>query len=507
MERIRRIYFSMSKGEKRYLRNFLTAFHVKGENNALKLISLLERYPEMGQAEMAEKLYGNPRSKAFLMMKGRLLERMMEVMALSINLENNPGIREDQAGYIAIDIQKQLVYSVLLRRRGLYDLSKEVYQKCLRQARASGFPEHEIQALVGLRNLAVTKSIEEVETYGEQIEAAIGTFQTDLKASQVFDTFQAHLQESAGSADSALVFLEENLEQVEERLEDHYSPRAHYYHLNLLVTRYQSSREYPKAKAALQELVDLLEAHRGIASKNRLGTSYLRLAALELQDYHFEESWRASKQAVATFPKQKTNFMYASTYLIFACLYRMQITEATEALERLTYFRERGRGGTYLDLLVYLESCIGYLKGNYRQAYDLLGDVPTLFADKSGWNTSLRIYEIMLLIDRELHDLASPKIEALRKHIARYHAQPRLEAMFRFLVLLERQSFQFQTLTPEMKSILERLTEEYLWDAVNPEVVRYDTWIRSHHLKRPFEKVFSSEIGRISLSNKKQAAQ
>lgn len=506
MEHIRRIYFSMSKGEKRYLRNFLSAFHVKGENNALKLINILERYPELRQAEMSEKLYGNPRSKAFLMMKSRLRERMMEVMALSINLENNPGIREDQAGYIAIDIQKQLVYSVLLRRRGLYDVSRDVYQKCLKQARAAGFPEHEIQALLGLRNLAVTSSIEEVESYGDQIRKAVETFQTDLKASQVFDTFQAHLQESAGTADSALSFLDENLKTVEDQLETHYSPRAHYYHLNLLVTRYQSKRDYQQAKEALQELVDLLEAHRGIASKNRLGTSYLRLAALELQDYQFEESWRASRQAVSVFPKQKTNFMYASTYLIFACLYRMQLSEADEALSNLTYFRDRGRGGTYLDLLVYLESCLQYMKGNYRHAYDLLGDVPSLFADKSGWNTSLRIYEIMLLIDRELPDLASPKIEALRKHISRYQAQPRLEAMFRFLTLLERQSFDFQELSNEMNDILDHLTDTYLWDAVNPEVVRYDIWIRSHHLQRPFPRIFSAEIGRIGLIHAQQAS-
>lgn len=501
MEKIRRIYFSMSKGEKRYLRNFLSAFHVKGENTSLKLISLLERYPEIEQEEVATRLYGNPRSKAFLMMKSRLLERMMEVMALSINLENNPGIREDQAGYVAIDIQKQLVYSVLLRRRGLYDLSGEVYQKCLKQARASGFPEHQLQALIGLRNLAATKSVAEVAEYGRQIKEALQIFETDLAASQVFDSFQAHLQESAGSGDAALQFLDEHLPAVEEAIEEHYSPRAHYYHLSLLITQYQTDRKYSKAREALQELVDLLEAHRGIASKNRLGTTYLRLAALELQDCHFEEGYQSASQAMNTFPVQKTNFMYASTYLIFACLYRLQVQEARKAINGLEYFRKRGRGGTYLDLLVYLDSCTEYLAGDYRHAYDLLGDVQTLFADKSGWNISLRIYEIMLLIDRDLPDLASPKIEALRKHIAKYQGGDRLESMFRFLVLLERKSFDFSSPGTEMTDILARLTTEYQWDAVSPEVVRFDTWIRRHQSGRPFPEVFAREMGRISTAS------
>lgn len=491
----------MSKGEKRYLRNFLKAFHVKGENTPLKVISLLERNPEIEQNEMAKRLYGNPKSKAFLMMKGRLLERMMEVLALSINLENNPGIREDQAGYVAIDIQKQLVYSVLLRRRGLYDLSGEVYQKCLKKARMSGFPEHQLQALIGLRNLAATRSVAEVERYGREIREALQIFETDLAASQVFDTFQAHLQESAGSGESALRFLDAHLPEIEEAIEEHYSPRAHYYHLSLLITQHQTNRQYTKAREALQELVDLLETHRGIASKNRLGTTYLRLAALELQDCHFEEGYRSASQATQTFPPRKTNFMYASTYLIFACLYRLQIQEARSAIDNLEYFRKRGRGGTYLDLLVYLDSCTEYLSGDYRHAYDLLGDVQTLFADKSGWNISLRIYEIMLLIDRDLPDLASPKIEALRKHIAKYQGGDRLESMFRYLVLLERRSFRFSDPSEEMKDILTRLTEQYQWDAVSPEVVRFDTWIRSHESSRNFTDIFSREMGRISTAS------
>ncbi len=501
VEKIRQIYFSMSKGEKRYLRNFLSAFHVKRENTALKLIALLERHPEMTQAEAASRLYGDPKSKAFLMMKGRLLERMLEVLALSINLENNPGIRQDQAGYVAIDIQKQLVYSVLLRRRGLYDLSREIYLKCLRQSRDCGFPEHQLHALVGLRNLATTQSVAEVEGYGEQILEAFQTYKTDLDTSHIFDTFQAHLQDSGGSGNAALAYLDEHLEEMEEAIEDHYSPRAHYYHLSLLITKYQNSRQYEAASEALQELVDLLESHRGIASKNRLGTTYLRLSALHLQAFRFEEGYRAARQAAATFPAQKTNFMYASTYLLFACLYRHQVGEARKVINGLESFRKRGRGNTYLDYLTYLDSCIEYLAGDHRHAYDLLGDVQTLFADKSGWNIHLRLYEIMILIDRDLPDLASPKIEALRKHMAKYEPDLRQEAIFRFLLLLERQSFQFSPLSQEMSDILSRLTRELQWDPVSPEVIRFDIWVRSHVENQPFPRVFARDIGRLSLMN------
>lgn len=493
----------MSKVEKRYLRSFLEAFHVKGENTAIKLLTIMERHPELGQDELSLKLYGDPRSKAFLMLKGRLFERMMEVLSLSINLENNPVVRDDHAAYVAIEIQKQLAYAALLRRRGLNDLSQEVYHKCLKQAKASGFPEHELAALVGLRNIAVSHSPTEVKAFGLKISESLRAFETDLVASEVFDTFQSYLLEAGGAYESAAEYLDNNISKVEEALSNAYSPRGHYYHLILLISKHQAKREVDKAREALQELIDLLEGNRGIASKDRLASSYLRLAALDLQAHQFEDGYRSARLAVDTFPPKKNNVVNASTYLVFACLYRHQYEEAKQVFKSLDFFRERQRGGGSLELITYLESCMEYLMGNYRQAYDLIGDVQRVFSDKSGWNISLRIYEIMLLIDRNLQDLSSPKIETLRKHMAKYHPAPRQEAMFRFLTLLERNSFRFDAFTPEMEQILTALTEELEWSAVSPEVVRFDTWIRSHRLQIAFSILFAQDIEKINAAKSK----
>ncbi len=501
LEHIRRIYATMSKGEKRYLRNFLEAFHVKGENTALKLLEILDKGPLLKQSEISAQLYGDPKSKGFLMLKARFMERMMEVLALSINLENNPSIREDRAGYAAIEIQKQLVYTVVLRRRGLYDLSREILNKCIKQAEACGFPEYQLMGFIALRNLAVSSSVSDVQSYAIKIQDTLNSFTTDLLASEIFDTYQAHLQESGGNVEVAGRYLQEKESLLEEALNQHYSTRAHYYHLSLLVTQAQGDKDYFKARDLLQDLADLLETNKHIASKNRLGTTYLRLAAIELQTFQFENGYRSAKMAAATYPKEKTNFLIASTYLIFACLYRHQYSEAQRVLDSLSVLRSRKRGGTFLDLVLYLESCLAYLNGNFKLAYDLLGDVQRLFSDKSGWNINLRIFEIMLLIDRDLADLASPKIEALRKHISRYKPDSRLERMFRFLVLLDRQSFDFRQLSPEMEQILLHLREDSSWDAVTPEVIKFDVWISSHHFKKPFLQVFAQEVAKIEVKN------
>lgn len=496
----------MSKTERRYLRSFLTAFHVKGENLQLKLVQLLDRNPEITQEQASQKLYGSPNSKAFIMLKGRLRERMLEVLALSINLDSNPKVREDPAGFAAIEIQKQLVYSSMMRQRGLYTLALEILQKCEKRAREAGLPEHQLQAFIAQRNIAVQRSVQEVESYAAQAWQAFQAFHTDLIANEVFDVFQAQLQEYGGSSEGAMAYLREHGDRIEQALERHYSPRAHYYHLLLLLARNQYEGKIASARTNMKELTAMLEAHPGFSSKNRLGSTYMRLAGLEFNAHRFLAGMRACEMAVSVLPKQKNNLLFASTYLVFACLYRQEYDRARNVLDSLGFYRLRKRTNTYLDLLTYLDSCRAYLIGDIRSAYELLGDVQRLFVDKDGWNISLRLYEIMLLIDREEYDLATPRLETLRKHMGRYKPEPRLEAMYRFLLQLERQSYEFD-LTPAQERLLESLTTELPWEAISPEVVRFDTWIRSHLQDMPFQELFVPEVRALEAAADLAAAQ
>ena len=119
MDKIKKIFNSLSKTELRYLKNYLTAFHNKGKNKALELITVLEKKPDISQTDIARKLYGNPKSKAFIMLKKRLLEKMLETLSLSINFHNNPTFKEDPTAFGSIDLSKDIIYALILRRRGL----------------------------------------------------------------------------------------------------------------------------------------------------------------------------------------------------------------------------------------------------------------------------------------------------------------------------------------------------------------------------------------------------
>ena len=117
MDRIRQLYHIFSKTEIRYLKQYLDAFHAKGANKSLELIEVLEKNPDITNREMAEKLYGNPKSKAFSMLKSRLYERMLETLTLSVNFHNNPELKEDPVSYESIQLNSTLIHAAFLLKK------------------------------------------------------------------------------------------------------------------------------------------------------------------------------------------------------------------------------------------------------------------------------------------------------------------------------------------------------------------------------------------------------
>ncbi|MCB0845242.1 MAG: hypothetical protein KDE26_18460, partial [Bacteroidetes bacterium] len=233
MDRIKKIFQSFSKTEVRYLKNYLTAFHNRGKNKALEMIEILDENPEVDNKEMAIKLYGDASSKAFIMLKGRVLEKMLETMSLSINFHNNPTFKDDPSAFEAIKIQKNLIYAFLLRRRGLDEPAREILEKCAKVSEELSLPEYRLLALINLRNFSDSQK-DVVWSYKQEIETALKQFETDIIGSGIWDEFRI-LSDSTSRDHVKETFLEEKTLELEKRLEVAYSARSHYYYLTMKV--------------------------------------------------------------------------------------------------------------------------------------------------------------------------------------------------------------------------------------------------------------------------------
>lgn len=494
MDRIRQIYQSLSRTETRYVKRYLTAFHSKGVNKSLELLKILEKQPDITQDEMSAELYGDPKSKAFIMLKGRLLEKLLETLSLSINFHNNPAFKEDPVAFETVNLHKQMSYALLLRRRGLDTLALEYFNKVLKRAGEAGLPEFRLGALVNLRNQASTRQ-ELIHTYNREINEALEAFRTDIQGSGYMEEFRTMTMHQAAFNDETQAFLAESLPLLEERLADHYSLRAHYYLLTLQAYYFEALEDHTKARETLEELVELVETQPRLGSKNRMGTPYIRLAAVEMLGFRFEPAALAVERALKIIPPQKGNYLSASIYGIMAYLYLGKLAEARQMLSGVDWFRAQKRRGSRLDVISYLDACHSYLSGNLRAAYYKIGDVSELFGDKGGWNIGLRIFEIIVLADRENYDQAGGRVQALRKHIEKYNADPRVEVIYKCLAILERHIFDYQACKESLSPYLEALEHEHPWFAVSSELIRFDFWLQAKLARQSFYPMLQA-VGR-----------
>ncbi|MDW3651356.1 MAG: hypothetical protein R8P61_30035 [Bacteroidia bacterium] len=478
MERIQAIFNSLSRQELRYLKSFLNAFHGKGSNKALALLELLEKQPDLTQADASEKLYGNPKSKAFIMLKARLLEKMQETLILGVNLQNNNVLKEDPAAYEVVRIIKQISSALMLRKRGLEDIARELFEKCEHQAEEAGLPEFRLPPLIYLQNIAASRQKGTWEYSGE-IAKTLEQYETDVLGIGIFDEFNLKTRNHSHFSEEVIEWLREKTKQLEKRLEVAYTLRTHYFYLNLLVSMYEGIQDYEQAKGALEELIDLVSSNKGLRSKNRLGTPYLKLAAVECLVYNFPAALEASLNARELYHPKKYNYFSASLYALFIQLYLGEWKAAEQMLLELQWFRNQKRRTQSIELTYYLEACLKHLQGDCKAAFQSLGLLQEILADKKGWNSSMRIYEIMLLLDMDMFDLAASRIESLRKHLAKYRGEDRHAKIFRYLYLLEKHAFDFQTRDDEMHELEQWMRLSDSWKAISHEVIRFDLWIQA----------------------------
>lgn len=434
---------------------------------------------------MSERLYGDPHSKAFIMLKSRLVEKMLETLTLSINFQNNPTFKEDPAAFEAINLQKHLIYAFLLRRRGLEEHAREILEKCVKLAEELSFPEYKLMALISLRNFSSSER-EVVWSFRQEIDDSLEQFRTDIIGSGIFDEFRVLRADSTSPDKSKETFLEEKTLELEERLDKMYSARTHYYYLAMKVYLHEFREEYSQVKLVLEEMIELLHSHPGIGSKNRLGIPYHQLAGVEVRVGNYEAAVEASNRALSYFHPHKRNYLSASLYKLFGCIYANDLPQAWQSLGELDWFQSQKHLDVLNGIVSYLQACIHFLEGDYKKSQKVLFEATELLNDKAGWNVGIRVFEIIILVDLEMTDLASAKIESLRKHIGKYDVEERMKNIYKCLHYLERQSFLFDDYSPELKEAIEVLGAETPWSALDHEVINVEVWFDAKSSGRDF---------------------
>lgn len=483
MDRVKQLYHSFSASERKAVRAYLEAFHVKGENKAIEFLKLIEKQPDITQEQAADKLYGDLRSKAFIMMKARLYEKMTEFLPLTVNPESSNRDHEAPFHHDLIEFRKAMLYATALQERQLSTLAIEFLDKARELAARCNAPELEVDALLRLRGLdRASNGTDRFEALSIQIQKALVQQECDINATGLMRKFLALHSHQVTSDEARLSFLEAHLPELEENLRQVYSPRADYFLQMLKVHYCFILRSYEAGKAAARQAMEVLQKYEGIRSPMRKSDTWFQLGRLELRCEHFEEAVEPFLKARSLLSPDSRAHILIGLLLSYCYLYLrdFEAAKATlQALKRGPLERAMLSNPLARGLFSYLNACLAYFLGDFHEAWLSLQDAQDPNLGRDSWLTAIRIFEVMLLIDKDQGDLASQKLENLRKHLGRYNAPPRMRSIYKLLAAQDRLEFTFREATGEVEE-LQRLRTELTWDATSQEVVRFEDWYEQH---------------------------
>ncbi|MFM2375550.1 MAG: hypothetical protein RLZZ165_647, partial [Bacteroidota bacterium] len=412
MNRVRELYHSMPPSEKRGLKAYLEAFHQKGESKAIEFLKLLDQDPDITQESSSQKLYHDPRSKAFIMMKGRLLERMIEFLTLSVNPESSKHHRDSPYHQNVIEFRRCMLFASALQERQLPAMALEHLEKARELAVRCNSPELELDALIRLRALDRSGN-DRFEELSIQIQRALQQQECDINAMGLLRKFLTLNGSEIGGNDERIAFLEAHLPGLEESIRQMYSPRADYFRQMLRVHLCYLTRRFEDGRGHARKVMQILVDHEGIRSPMRMAEGWVQLGRLELQDQDYAAAMDALARA-ASYQREASPARLTTSLLMLYCHIHLKDHSTAKGLvEQL----KNGPSAKVMQqmpqnqgIFTYLCACIQFELGDYKEAWRLIQECQDAGLNKDSWMTSIRIFEIMILVERREHDLASNKL-------------------------------------------------------------------------------------------------
>jgi len=478
MDRIKLLYAALSTRQRNTLKGYLGLFHRGDPKNdkQLALLRLLERNPDLTTSEAAQKMYGDPKSKAFLMLALRIYERMTEYACSSLNTDLGKYDREMPYVHGLIEYRRHMLNAHVFHEMRQPKLAVQHMQQARELAEACCAPELESDVLLRLRG-TFDRHDTDFSEMDRALEKTLHGASTDAVVLGIYHDFIHRFRGRTGADLEKTTYLKTHLPRAEERLEQHYSVRAAYYTALMKVNLAILNSDFKNGVQAAELAIELIETHKGMRSPERRSEPYMQLGLLEIQFGHYASAVEHLKQGRAFLKSGTLGHCTGTIVLCYAWVYSSQYDQARAELKDLQtvkdapYFKKSG----LLDgLQDYLEACMAYLEGDPTQAWRNMQAMQDLYQDREGWGTGLRIFEVVVLVEQGEYELAETRVEALRKHVAQYAPAKREIAIYKLLRHLAHSFFDMKSSEKALALVAE--VETHPWDPFAHEVIRVDEW-------------------------------
>jgi hypothetical protein len=454
------------------------------EGKERKLFELLTKFDdeEFTDEALSKKLYKISSSVNLRQLRSRLFNKVLE----SLSAENNHDM-DEELDRVTYKLKKRLLqYRVLFRKRdkNIMGILPQVLDEVIQEAKKMELYDVLVEALNWKKySYGIRAGIEEFETISKEIEHYEYCYRAVLYAADCY--FRLVINKSLLnrlSENEINIHITGAIDKLEEDLKRTASSQVNYYLKLLQFALNERKANYKAAAQSCIQLIDIIKKNKSVYRKERLGFAHDNLSQCEVYLGNYAKAVENSKQAQEYYLNGSFNNIISKEQEFYACFYDHNYKKSLELIDQLILHPLSDAGEFRKAKFSYYKACVYFMLGDFKKAFFECNQTLEISKDKMEWGISLRILNIMLMIEFDNDSGAASATEALKKHIQRTGKEVPVKNRYllvqKALYAYEQNGFR---IGPSVQKVLNDLVSKNSpdkWELFTSELIPFENWLQ-----------------------------
>lgn len=479
MDDIQRIVGVLNKGERQILRKYFDT----SDSKMLKKFFELKTKPDgPSDVKIRQQLFRANDEKNYSQLKTSFKDTILKVIIAQNDFTKFDSYRALQK-YRG---QKNNLIGHFLYQRGLFDIGTKYLNKSASIARKNEFLEIELQALEQLKERAGAR--QGVNSYMEisaRQKEVLEKFNQRIAAQEVYKTATLQFMGEVVDNKKTQKALEKAIVELQ-KLEVASDLKTIAYWKTMSITFFHYCvRDFEAGYNNCLHLLEFIGKYKWLGIDANVAGVNMQMGTFCICMNKTEKAIEHIQVARKKFKKGQFNIVLADETIVQALIHGKQEERALVIIGKALRNNLVRKHDIRKARWYYYKAVIHFNLNEFKMTLSSLSKAKALLNEKSGWYIGHRMLELMSLYEHNGPGFWDSRLinlgRVLRQGPKLKHARAKL--IHKVMAQLEKERYNFDVVATKMKkelSLLEDGEEKYFWDPTSYEVVRFDTWFRSH---------------------------
>ena len=230
------------------------------------------------------------------------------------------------------------------------------------------------------------------------------------------------------------------------------------------------------------EFLKLVETSPSIMSKNNVAGVNQTVGFAQMELRHFQDATIHLSISERLFPVSGFNRLQCLQFLVQSEIATNEFDKAITSIEKAFKHSRISARENLKPRWLFIKSSVEFLKGDVNASFKTLNSDGYLMKQQDEWNLQFRLLEMMQLIAMKDEEWLEFKLDTTRKFLTRHKNldSSRTRTFIDVISNLLRKDLDFKQISEKNRQSLKLCaeeSEEYTWNPMGPEIVRFDFWV------------------------------